>query len=101
MTEQTASQIVGARIRTRRLELGTSQDVVAKLAGGMNVSNFGKLERGLANPTLHTLVRVAAVLQMDPGDLLARIGPESLPPAKATFTVADFIEAKRAAGAEG
>ena len=61
----------------------------------MNVSNFGKIERGLGNPNFHTLVRIASVLGIDPAVLVARIGADTLPDLAETFTAADFIRERR------
>jgi transcriptional regulator with XRE-family HTH domain len=44
-----AARILGERIRERRIALACSQEEIAHLAG-MNVSNYGKIERGLGNP---------------------------------------------------
>ena len=85
-----AARVLGERIRAERLKLGVSQDDVANLAG-INVSNYGKIERGLSNPTFHTVVRIAAVLEVDPGSLLAGLDESSLPRSVETFTARDFV----------
>jgi transcriptional regulator with XRE-family HTH domain len=90
-----AARILGERIRDRRTTLALSQEEIANLAG-MNVSNFGKIERGLGNPNFHTLVRIASVLGVDAGTLIAQIGADSLPELVETFTAADFIRERRA-----
>ena len=89
-----ATRILGGRIRIRRVKLACSQEEIAHLAG-MNVSNFGKIERGLGNPNFHTLVRIASVLGIDPAVLVARIGADTLPDLAETFTAADFIRERR------
>ncbi|MDO7881381.1 helix-turn-helix domain-containing protein [Salinibacterium soli] len=86
-----AARILGERIREQRLKFAISQDDVANLAG-MNVSNYGKIERGLSNPTFHTVVRIAAVLGIDPGELLAGLDESTLPPSTETFTARDFVQ---------
>lgn len=85
-----AARILGERVRERRLTFAISQDDVANLAG-MNVSNYGKIERGLSNPTFHTVVRIAAVLGIDPGELLTGLDESTLPPTSETFTARDFV----------
>ncbi|MGX5681456.1 helix-turn-helix domain-containing protein [Schumannella luteola] len=85
-----AARILGERIREQRLKFAISQDDVANLAG-MNVSNYGKIERGLSNPTFHTVVRIAAVLGIDPGQLLAGLDETTLPPTTETFTAREFV----------
>ena len=85
-----AARLLGERIRVERIRLAVSQDDVANLAG-INVSNYGKIERGLSNPTFHTVVRIAAVLGVDPGDLVKELGADSLPARLETFSAKDFI----------
>lgn len=69
----TAALLLGDRIRQARVRLGLSQEAIASLAA-MHVTNFGKIERGGANPSLLTMMRIAAVLgngrvHTDPGHL--------------------------------
>lgn len=89
-----ASRIVGERLKAARLELGVSQMDLAHLAG-MNVANYGKIERGVGNPTLDSLVRLAGVMGIDPGSLVTGLGLENLPPVKSSYTVAEFLREKR------
>ncbi|MCU1558985.1 MAG: family transcriptional regulator [Microbacteriaceae bacterium] len=90
-----AARVLGDRIRDRRTKLALSQEEIANLAG-MNVSNYGKIERGLGNPNFHTLVRIASVLGVDPGTLIEKIGAGALPDRAETFSAADFIRERRA-----
>lgn len=46
-----ANSLLGHRVRARRLELGMSQEQVGDLAG-IHCTNWGKIERGRANPSL-------------------------------------------------
>lgn len=97
-TTSDASRLVGERIKAERIRLALSQDEVAHLAG-MNVSNYGKIERGIGNPVLHTLVRISAVLGVDPGGLVAGLTAEHLPPLLEAFSAADYVaEQRRRAG---
>lgn len=89
-----AARILGERIRIRRIKLACSQEEISNLSG-MNVSNFGKIERGLGNPNLHTIVRISSVLGIDPAVLVAGIGVETLPDLRETFTAADFVRERR------
>ena|ERR1700712_5731627 len=89
-----AARIVGERVRDARLKFALSQDDIANLAG-MNVSNYGKIERGLSNPTLHTIVRIAAVLGVDPGSLVSGVGEGSLPDSRTPFTAREFVRERR------
>jgi transcriptional regulator with XRE-family HTH domain len=85
-----AARILGERIRERRLALGCSQEDISHLAG-MNVSNFGKIERGLGNPNFHTIVLIASVLTIDPGVLVHGLDEKTLPEKHRAFTAADFV----------
>lgn len=69
---------IGRRVRSSRIAAGLTQEQVAHHAD-VNPSYYGKLERGLNNPTASTLIRVAAAVGVDPGGLIAGLGPESLP----------------------
>ena len=76
------------------MKLACSHEEVSYLAG-MNVSNFGEIERGLGNPNFHTIVRIASVLGIDSAVLVAGIGVESLPDLEETYTAADFVRERR------
>lgn len=85
-----AARILGERVRQHRLKFALSQDDVANLAG-LNISNYGKIERGLSNPTFHTVLRIASVLGIDPSVLVEGLGQDTLPPSAETFTARDFV----------
>ncbi|ARC56342.1 hypothetical protein AS850_04535 [Frondihabitans sp. 762G35] len=82
------------------MRLGLSQNELADLAG-MNVSNYGKIERGIGNPVLHTIVRLASVLGIDPGALVAGLSGEDLPPVVETFSAADYVRERRSRRSTG
>ncbi|HEU0205127.1 MAG TPA: helix-turn-helix transcriptional regulator [Pseudolysinimonas sp.] len=86
-----AFRMLGERFRAERLRVGLTQMDLSNLAG-MNVANYGKIERGLGNPNFETLVRLAGVLGIDPGRLLSGMTATDLPPTKQTFTAAEFIK---------
>ena len=90
-----ASRIFGERVRAQRLKVSCSQEEIALLAG-MNVSNYGKIERGLGNPNFDTIVRIASALDTDPGKLVERITSAALPEHERAFSAAEFIKEKRA-----
>ncbi|MGO9457111.1 MAG: helix-turn-helix domain-containing protein [Acidimicrobiales bacterium] len=60
---------LGERIRVRRLELGVSQEDLGDLAG-LHRTYIGHLERGEINPSLLNVLRVAAALNVDAGELV-------------------------------
>ena len=76
-----ASRILGVRLRRRRRQLALNQEAVAHLAG-LNVSNYARIDRGLGNPTFHTLIRLATVLGLEPGDLITGFNSAHLPPSR-------------------
>ena len=60
-------------LREARVESGLTQTALARLLG-ISASAVQKLERGLANPTLQTIDRVAAALKRTPVVALVREG---------------------------
>ncbi|WP_431278098.1 helix-turn-helix domain-containing protein [Leifsonia poae] len=97
-TRSRAAELFGARVREARLALGLSQEDIAHLAD-MHVTNYGRVERGEANSELHTIVRLATALNVDPATLVAGLyGAEMLPERTHAYSVADFLAAKKAAG---
>lgn len=90
-----AARVLGERIRDARIALGLSQEDIANLAH-INVSNYGKVERGLSNPTFHMIVRVASVLGVDPGSLVAGLTSGQLPELPEIYSAEDFIRERRA-----
>lgn len=88
-----AARIFGERVRSARIELGLSQESVADLAQ-MHVTNLGKIERGCANPSLHTIVRIAGVLGVDVGHLTDGIKAAHLPEELQVFSAAEFLRAR-------
>lgn len=64
---------LGAAMRTRRKELGLSQEELAH-AAEIDRSHMGKLERGERNVTLLNIVRIAVALKTTPSALLESAG---------------------------
>ena len=54
----------GRRVRARREQLGLSQMAVAERAG-VHFTYVSDVERGVRNPSLNTMVKVAAALETD------------------------------------
>ena len=76
-----AAREFGARIRTARETLGVSQQHVAEQAG-LHVSYLGQVERGARNVALHNILRIAAALKVQPGQLLDGLPDPDAPPPK-------------------
>ena len=91
-----AASILGARLRTRRVELGLSQYEVANLSQ-VDVASYGKLERGTGNPTLLTLLQLAVTLETEPSVLLEGLADVALLPERTRpFSVSDFVRERNA-----
>lgn len=63
-------RLLGANVRRLRKARGLSQETLA-LDADMKRSYLSDLERGIRNPTVRALGRLAAVLQVPPAELLA------------------------------
>jgi transcriptional regulator with XRE-family HTH domain len=73
---QAASVAFGRRLRELRAEHGLSQDQLAERTG-MHPTAIGRLERGVREPRLTTILRVARGLGVQPGALLDGLGHAS------------------------
>ena len=56
-------------MRARRRELGLSQEALAE-GSELHWTFIGPVERGQRNLSLHNILRVARVLDVDPGELV-------------------------------
>jgi transcriptional regulator with XRE-family HTH domain len=89
-----ASKMLGERFRSARLQAQITQMELAHLAG-INVANYGKIERGVGNPNFETLVRLAHVLGADPGDFVSGIRGDDLPERERPLTAREWATEKR------
>ena len=64
-----AARQLGERVRERRHALGLSQERLAE-DSDLHWSALGRIERGQSNLTLTNLIRLAEVLEVNPGDLV-------------------------------
>lgn len=62
-------RLLGENVRRERLRQGLTQDALAAEAG-MRRSYLSDLERGVRNPTVHALGRLAMALRIDASELL-------------------------------
>ncbi|MDT8910262.1 helix-turn-helix transcriptional regulator [Amycolatopsis sp. PS_44_ISF1] len=65
-----ATRLLGVRVRSRRQELGVSQEKLAD-AAGVHWTFVSQVERGLRNVNLHNLLKFADGLEVDAGELVA------------------------------
>lgn len=90
-----ASAALGERVRKLRQGIdGATQERVAQLAG-IDLTNYGDIERGFGNPTFETLLRIAAVLQVPASELVDGLTRADLPDDDPDLTVAEFIAARK------
>ncbi len=77
-TRLPAAEEFGRRVRRRREALGWSQGRLAEEVG-LHFTYVGSVERGERNVTLMSIVRLAAALGVDAGELVTGLapGPES------------------------
>jgi transcriptional regulator with XRE-family HTH domain len=61
-------QLLGARIKSLRQGRGRTQEQLAERVG-LSVNYLSRIERGLENPTLDTLLGVAEALKVEPVEL--------------------------------
>ena len=64
---------VAANLRARRLAVGLSQEQLSRLTD-LHPTEISRLERGVREPRLSTIVRVAWALGVSPSELLDRVG---------------------------
>jgi transcriptional regulator with XRE-family HTH domain len=90
-----ASRILGERLRKRRRELRISQVDVANLSQ-VDLANYGRVERGIGNPTFMTLLQLAVTLEIEPGELLDGLADlRLLPEPEHAFSSSDFVREQR------
>lgn len=70
----TPARQLGERIKAYRHALGVSQETLADRSG-LHWTFVGQVERGQRNPSLHNLLKLAAGLGVDPGELVRKLNP--------------------------
>ena len=96
-TSSDAARLLGSRIRDERQRFAINQMELADLAA-LHFTNLGKIERGQANPSLHTILRIAAALNLNPAVLLDGMTADMLPERGHRVTVSDLIRAREQQG---
>lgn len=90
-TTSAAAIHFGAKVRRARIALGLSQESIAELAQ-MHVTNYGKIERGLANPSLVTMLRIASVLGTEIALLTEGLSRDDLPVEFDVLSADEFLQ---------
>lgn len=89
-----ATRILGERLRESRTTLGLTQYTVAHESAA-DLANYGKLERGVGNPTLLTLLRLFVTVDLRPEVALAGLADRDLfPDGIRPFTVSEYRAAQ-------
>ncbi|MDX6216768.1 MAG: hypothetical protein QOG99_2352 [Frankiales bacterium] len=73
---QNALLLFGSRVRARRHDCGLSQEALGA-ASGLHWTFVGQVERGQRNLSLNNLLKLAAALEIDPGELVTGLRPPS------------------------
>lgn len=76
-TEQPDRHFLASRVKSRRIALGLSQEVLATRAGFAR-STLSKIENGNLSPTFELLLKLARGLGTDLAELLHTSGPAAL-----------------------
>lgn len=63
-------EVIGGRIKTRRLENTLTQEALAEICG-ITVEYLSKIENGKARPTLDTLGKICEALDFDMANLFS------------------------------
>lgn len=66
------TRVFGERVRDRRMALDLSQEAAA-VRCGIHWTQLGKVERGQRSLRLETIVKIAAGLEIDPGELVSEL----------------------------
>ena len=66
-----SAQAFGEVVREARLQAGISQEALASDASFAR-SHFSRIERGLSQPTLYAMLKIAKALEVTATDLMAR-----------------------------
>lgn len=69
------AQIIGGLLRELREEKELTQEQLSGLAA-LDRTHYSKLERGLRNPTIETLFKIAQALGMKPHEIMKLIEDE-------------------------
>ncbi len=89
MRKTKAGEFLGRRIKTLRKDRGLTQEELGE-ASGVNYKFLGSLERGLENPSVATLEKIATALEVELMELF-RFHHEETNPAKLRKVLIDII----------
>ena len=61
----------------------------------MNWTTIGKIERGVSSPSVESVVRIAAALEIDPGTLISGVAATDYGDSQHQLTARDLIDERR------
>jgi transcriptional regulator with XRE-family HTH domain len=73
-----STRAFGERVRVRRQDLSLSQEAAADRCG-IHWTQLGKVERGQRSLRLETILKIAAGLDIDAGELMSGLPPPERP----------------------
>lgn len=80
-------------MRAVRNLIGISQMDLGEIAG-IHFTNIAKIERGEANPSLFTIIRIASALEINPADLVTELHAEQVPESNYQLPAKDYVQDK-------
>lgn len=84
---------IGKQIRAQRNERGITLEELS-FKSGLNAAHLGQIERGLRNPTIETLEKIAEALNVPFYDLICTEVPSTAPERNETDSVRHKIDAQ-------
>jgi len=94
MTKRGVLQDLGRCIQKMRLDAGFSQEKLAELSG-LHRTYLSHVERGSRNPTILSLLRIAAALDCGLSEIVSSINPSRAKPIRHIARTALRSSAKR------
>ena len=89
-----AAETIGRRVRSARKQRRISLEDLGHLSE-VNWTTIGKIERGASSPSVESLVRIAAALEIDPGTLISGITAMDYGCSQHQLTARDLLNARR------
>lgn len=89
-----AAQEIGRRVRSARNQRKVSLEDLGHLSD-VNWTTIGKIERGVSSPSVESVVRIAAALEIDPGTLISGVAATDYGDSQHQLTARDLIDERR------
>lgn len=90
-----AAEEIGRRVRSARWQRKISLEDLGHLSE-VNWTTIGKIERGVSSPTVESIVRIAAALEIDAGSLISGLVASDYGERHTQVTARELIDARRA-----